>query len=73
MVRNCRWFSRSDARATPAAMGAYNVSHTGSLIDFSIRAGAVSPGSGIVTVSCARNTTVPNTRRIGWAKLPAVY
>ena len=25
------------------------------------------------TSSRARNTTVPNTRRIGWAKLPAVY
>ena len=25
------------------------------------------------TVSLDRNTTVPNTRRIGWAKLAAVY
>ena len=38
-----------------------------------MRAGAMSPGGGIVTVSRARNTRVPNTRRIGWAKLAPEY
>ncbi len=37
------------------------------------RAGRVSPGGGISTCSRARNTTVPKTRRIGCAKLMAVY
>ena len=32
-----------------------------------------SPGGGISTRSRARNTTSPNTRRIGCAKLSAVY
>jgi len=39
----------------------------------SSRAGRMSPGGGISTCSLARNTSVPNTRRIGWAKLDAVY
>ena len=37
------------------------------------RAARIEPGGGISTESCARNTTVPNTRRIGWAKDEAVY
>ena len=37
------------------------------------RAGRMSPGGGISTCSRARNTTLPNTRRIGWAKLSALY
>ena len=31
------------------------------------------PGGGMWTSSVARNTTLPNTRRIGCEKLPAVY
>src|ERR1700683_4419723 len=38
-----------------------------------MRAGDMSPGGGIVTVSPAPNTRAPNTRRIGCAKLSAVY
>src|SRR5258708_35395217 len=37
------------------------------------RAGLISPGGGISTWSRAWNTSVPNTRRIGCAKLPAEY
>ena len=37
------------------------------------RAGRLSPGPGMSTRSEALNTTSPNTRRIGWAKLSAVY
>ena len=37
------------------------------------RAGRVSPGGGMSTRSEALNTTSPNTRRMGWAKLSAVY
>ena len=39
----------------------------------SSRAGRMSPGGGMSTCSRARNTIVPNTRRIGCAKLLAVY
>ena len=35
--------------------------------------GPASPGGGMSTCSLARKTSVPNTRRIGWAKLDAVY
>src|SRR5258708_32007665 len=37
------------------------------------RAGAISAGAGISTLSGAPSSDAPNTRRIGWAKLPAVY
>ena len=33
----------------------------------------VCPGGGMWTSSRAWNAKLPNTRRIGWAKLPAVY
>ena len=33
----------------------------------------MAPGAGISTCSLARNKSGPNTRRIGWEKLPAVY
>ena len=36
-------------------------------------AARLSPGAGMSTVSLAWNRTVPNTRRSGWAKLPAEY
>ena len=39
----------------------------------SMLAARMSPGGGMSTASRARNTTVPNTRRIGWAKLAAEY
>ena len=36
-------------------------------------AARLSPGAGMSTVSLAWNSTVPNTRRSGWAKLAAEY
>src|SRR5258708_39513803 len=54
-------------------MGAYKASHKRSCRRTCSRAGRGSPGGGMSISSRARNTAVPNTRRIGCAKLPAVY
>src|SRR5919198_3100933 len=73
MVRNCTAFNRSAANATARAAGRYSVSHKRSRSSTWRRALCNAPGAGICTSSCARNTTVPKTRRIGCEKLPAVY
>ena len=73
MVRNWTRLSQSAARLTAAAIGAYPNSQIRSRSRTVIRAGSRLPGGGISTVSVARKTSVPNTRRIGCAKLPAVY
>ena len=54
-------------------IGTYRTSHTRSRRWTCIRAGRGSPGGGMWISSRARNTRLPNTRRIGCAKLPAVY
>ena len=74
MVRNCSRFSAvGDASRRRRRSARSSASQIGSRMCFSMRAGAMSPGGGIVTVSRAANSAVPNTRRIGWAKLAAVY
>ena len=58
MVRNCRWFSNVAMRSTLRAIGMYSPSRIRSRLYFSIRAGPVSPGGGIVTRSWLRNATL---------------
>ena len=74
MVRNCRWLSRSAAKPDRAARPARRCRPRPDRAAARRSAPArVSPGGGMSTSSRARNTSVPNTRRIGCAKLPAVY
>ena len=70
---NCTRFRRSAAKVTNLAVGMYSVSHGTSRSCTWKRAAPTLPGGGMWTSSRARNTTVPNTLRIGCEKLPAVY
>ena len=58
---------------TRPASGRNISSHTRSRTVTAWPAGRLSPGSGMSTRSVACSTEVANTRRIGWAKLPAEY
>src|SRR5258708_656065 len=73
MVMNCTLLSQPAAKVTMLAMGEYRTSQSTSCNRTRNCAARVSPGAGTSTSSRARNTTVPNTFRIGCEKLPAVY
>ena len=74
MVRNCRRLSRVGGEADAAGdRRVERVPDEVAQLDRRAAPAAASPGGGISTCSRARKTSVPKTRRIGCAKLPAVY